>query len=98
MDERSVEPSVRLSCVIGGRVQGVGFRWYVREQARALGVRGTVCNRDDGTVEVHAAGEAAAIMAFRSLLFSGPPGASVTQLDEIAPAPDALSTPFAILR
>ena len=38
-------------CVIRGRVQGVGFRYFVLRQARAAGVHGTVKNRADGTVE-----------------------------------------------
>jgi acylphosphatase len=39
-------------CVIRGRVQGVGFRYYVVRNARDLGVSGTVMNRSDGAVEV----------------------------------------------
>lgn len=38
-------------CVVQGRVQGVGFRWFVSRNARELGVRGSVRNRSDGSVE-----------------------------------------------
>ena len=39
-------------CVVRGRVQGVGFRWFVTRNAEELGVRGTVRNRADGAVEM----------------------------------------------
>lgn len=42
--------------VVTGRVQGVGFRWYVMERAQELGLTGYVLNRRDGTVEVVAEG------------------------------------------
>jgi acylphosphatase len=50
-----VEPKARRF-VVHGRVQGVNFRYFVSTCADALGVRGWVTNRDDGTVEVHAEG------------------------------------------
>lgn len=43
--------------VVKGRVQGVGFRWFVLSEAAAIGLRGWVRNTDDGHVEVLAAGE-----------------------------------------
>ena len=45
--------------VISGRVQGVGFRWFVRVQARRLGLAGWVANAPDGSVEIAASGEQA---------------------------------------
>jgi acylphosphatase len=48
---------VRVRAVVRGRVQGVGFRAFTREQAEALGLVGQVCNLSDGSVEVVAEGE-----------------------------------------
>ena len=42
--------------VIRGRVQGVGFRWFVEREAHILGITGWVRNNDDGSVEVLAVG------------------------------------------
>jgi acylphosphatase len=47
----------RLRFVVKGRVQGVGFRWFVVEKAHALGLTGWVKNRPDGAVEGEAQGE-----------------------------------------
>jgi acylphosphatase len=42
----------RLTALVSGRVQGVGFRWWARDQARALGLAGVATNLPDGRVEV----------------------------------------------
>ena len=42
--------------LVKGRVQGVGFRWFVQNEAARIGLRGWVRNTDDGDVEVMAAG------------------------------------------
>ena len=62
---------------VSGRVQGVGFRWYVRRAAQELGLAGRVRNLPDGRVEVVAVGEPEALNAFRARLREGPPGAGV---------------------
>ncbi|HYX26331.1 MAG TPA: acylphosphatase [Thermoanaerobaculia bacterium] len=67
---------------LSGRVQGVGFRWFVRRAAQELGVAGRVRNLPDGRVEVEAAGEPEALNALRAQLRQGPPGARVTRLEE----------------
>lgn len=60
-----------------GRVQGVGFRWFAREEAQALGVSGWARNREDGTVELEAEGEPGALEAFIARLKDGNPAARV---------------------
>jgi acylphosphatase len=89
-----------LHAVVRGRVQGVGFRWFVRERAREFGVRGWVKNRGDGSVEVRAAGQAADIERLRRALAGGPPGARVTAVDDLPEGEQAedLPFPFAIVR
>jgi acylphosphatase len=49
-------PPVRMTALVHGQVQGVGFRWFVRRVARSLGLAGYAVNRPDGTVEVVAEG------------------------------------------
>jgi acylphosphatase len=43
---------VRVVAVVSGHVQGVGYRWFVRERATSAGVAGSATNRPDNTVEV----------------------------------------------
>ena len=80
----NVEPSynhgfmlVGRRLVVSGRVQGVGFRHFVREAARAEGLQGWVQNLDDGRVEVHAEGDLEAMDRFERHLRQGPVGARV---------------------
>ncbi len=63
--------------LVQGRVQGVGFRWFVHREASELGLRGWVRNSDDGGVEVVAAGEAADLDELRASLKRGPRGSRV---------------------
>jgi|SRR5579872_4915976 acylphosphatase len=67
---------------IHGRVQGVGYRAFVRDQATQLGLAGWVRNRSDGSVEALVAGQAAAVERLIALLRKGPPGGRVTRIDE----------------
>ena len=57
---------------VRGRVQGVGFRWYVEREAHTLGIAGWVRNRSDGTVEVLAQGTREQLFSLRSKLQQGP--------------------------
>jgi acylphosphatase len=72
--------SVCRRWVVEGRVQGVGFRWFVTSRAKALGVAGWVANRDDGSVEVVASGTPGLIARLEADLGKGPVGARVTRL------------------
>ena len=65
---------------VRGRVQGVGFRFYVWRTARSLGLRGWVRNLPDGTVEVAAAGSPAALRHLEQHLGAGPAQAHVEQV------------------
>lgn len=65
---------------VEGRVQGVGFRAFVRRRARDLGLDGWVRNAADGTVEAEAAGDRASLEAFEDHLRVGPPAGRVTGL------------------
>jgi len=94
----AVPPEARHAFVVTGRVQGVGFRWFVRERARRLGLAGTVANLADGRVAVHVEGTPAALAALEALLCEGPPGARVVSVEETTPPPGTLPLPFRILR
>ncbi len=65
-----------------GRVQGVGFRYFVEHSAKALAIRGWVRNVDDGSVEVYAAGTPAQLSDLAGLLWKGPRWAEVRGVDE----------------
>jgi acylphosphatase len=71
-----------LHFLIQGRVQGVGFRWYVQRMASQLDLRGWVRNSDEGDVEVVASGSAEELATLRGSLRSGPRGCRVDRLVE----------------
>ncbi|MGZ4814521.1 MAG: acylphosphatase [Terriglobales bacterium] len=68
---------------VRGRVQGVGFRWYVEREAQTLGIAGWVRNRSDGTVEVLAQGTRDQLFALRSKLQQGPRASRVDDVEEV---------------
>jgi len=65
-----------------GRVQGVGYRYFAERVANQLGIRGSVKNLADGSVEVYAMGPESDLDAFKSRLADGPIAASVTAVEE----------------
>ncbi len=77
--DEPAEAALRLR--IAGRVQGVGYRAWVAEQARALGLAGFVRNRLDGTVELVARGPREALDALAAACRFGPPAARVDRID-----------------
>ncbi len=80
MDSSSDEV-IKRYCV-EGRVQGVGFRWFVHREASALGIKGKVRNTEGGAVEVIAAGGPARHAALRARLEQGPRGSRVDKVGE----------------
>jgi acylphosphatase len=71
-----------LHFLIQGRVQGVGFRWYVQRAAGLLDLRGWVRNTEEGEVEVVASGAPEELAELRSKLRQGPRGCRVDRLNE----------------
>jgi acylphosphatase len=67
--------------VVKGRVQRVGFRWFVEEAAQREGVRGYVRNQHDGSVEVVAEGDLDALLRFEQAVRRGPAGARVDDVE-----------------
>jgi acylphosphatase len=68
--------------LVKGRVQGVGFRWFVQREAAEIGLRGWVRNTDDGHVEVVAAGEPDQLEDLQLALAKGSRGSRVDQVIE----------------
>ncbi|MEP6689055.1 MAG: acylphosphatase [Gemmatimonadales bacterium] len=63
--------------LVAGRVQGVGFRWFVARHARQLGLAGYTHNLDDGRVKVVVVGDHAAMTRLEEILRAGPASARV---------------------
>ena len=82
--------------VIRGRVQGVGFRWFVEREAHLLGIAGWVRNNADSTVEVLAVGALEQLVRLRSRLQQGPRAARVDDVEESEAKPVAGLTTFRI--
>ncbi len=72
--------NVRLHAFVIGRVQGVGFRYFVLETALSMGLTGWVRNRADGSVEVTAEGKRLVLEHFLEALKKGPSMAHVQQV------------------
>jgi acylphosphatase len=88
-----------IHIAVSGRVQGVGFRWFVAKKARELRLAGWVKNRPDGKVEVAAAGDAASLELLEAAVAAGPPGAEVEHVEKLSPITSGgLTSPFQIVR
>jgi acylphosphatase len=82
---------------VHGRVQGVGFRYFVRQEALALGLAGWVRNDPDGTVSGEAGGGWSQLEAFRERLEQGHTFSRVSRLDwGASDGGESLPQPFAI--
>lgn len=88
---------MRRAYRVTGRVQGVGFRWFVRKTAAELGLPGSVRNAADGSVEVVAEGTEEALAHLERELRQGPPAARVDAV-EVLPVPTGpVPDPFQVL-
>ena len=74
--------------IVRGRVQGVGFRWFVEREAAAIGLVGWVRNNEDNTVELVAAGEPQQLETLKQRLQAGPRASRVDRVDELESSPD----------
>lgn len=79
-DASGPEAVVRRHCLIEGRVQGVGFRWFTARQGGRLGLQGWVRNLPGGQVEVLVQGRVDRIDEFVALMRRGPVTAEVSNL------------------
>jgi acylphosphatase len=86
----------RLDATVHGRVQGVGFRWFVRRSAARLGLVGWVANDASGSVRLVAEGEATAVDQLIVDLHEGPPGAVVDRVATSFQTPTSEFTGFEI--
>jgi len=84
---------VKAGFQVHGRVQGIGFRYFVRGQAQALELAGWVRNEADGSVTGEAAGDLSRMEAFREILEQGSPGSRISRLDWW-PLDEGQSLPF----
>ncbi|MGA7377701.1 MAG: acylphosphatase [Candidatus Sulfotelmatobacter sp.] len=92
----SEKPIEARRLVIRGRVQGVGFRWFVEREAHTLGIAGWVRNNADGSVEVLAQGTRDQLFALHSRLREGPRAARVDGVEESEAHPVAGLNSFRI--
>lgn len=87
------KPTVAKRFIVRGRVQGVGFRWFVEREAHMLGITGWVRNNHDGSVEVLAQGTRDQLSGLHSRLREGPRAARVDGVDISDAAPvDGISS------
>lgn len=84
--------------LVKGRVQGVGFRWFVHREAAELGLRGWVRNTDSGHVEVVASGDAELLAELKTAIRKGSRGSRVDAVveQELEDSEDAKLGPFVI--
>jgi acylphosphatase len=79
--------------LVGGQVQGVGFRWFVARHARGLGLAGYARNLGDGRVEVVASGAESALNELELLLRRGPANAQVSGVEREDNVEDNVNEP-----
>lgn len=72
---------IRYNILVSGKVQGVGFRFFVVQQALELSITGFVRNNPDGTVEIDAQGSIENMQTFLSLIHKGSPFSKVSDVN-----------------
>ena len=84
---------------VTGRVQGVGYREFTRMIAQRLGIAGWVRNRDDGAVELAAAGNPSQIETLLAAVRRGPSGGNVQEVRTLpVDEKEIMPKPFVIRR
>lgn len=83
---------------ITGRVQGVGFRYFTRQNARQLNITGWVKNMADGSVETVISGKEQNVSKMKDRLKKGPPSAKVDHITELDADVDKSYTEFSVKR
>jgi acylphosphatase len=82
--------------LVNGRVQGVGFRFFVEHAAAVEGLHGWVRNLPDGRVEIRAEGESGALERFERKIKQGPPQSRVDEVDTTDMGASGADTGFSI--
>lgn len=82
--------------IVSGRVQGVGFRFFVQDRAAVEGLHGYVRNLDDGRVEVLLEGDDESMLRVEAAIGRGPAGARVERVETEDVAPSGRATGFSI--
>jgi acylphosphatase len=82
--------------VVGGQVQGVGFRWFTHRAAIREGVTGYVRNLADGTVEAYVEGDLDSVTRLERAIRNGPPGARVEDVSVTDEEPGGAYKTFSI--
>ena len=93
---RSPDDPIAKRFLVRGRVQGVGFRWFVEREAHMLKISGWVRNNPDGTVELFAQGTRDQLAGLHARLREGPRAARVDGVDVSDAEPVAGSVSFQI--
>lgn len=86
-----------VEIIVHGRVQGVGYRDFVRREAKARHLIGWVRNEPDGTVRAHAEGSREALEAWLEALHIGPGGSKIDRIDESWSAPQEVLGGFDVI-
>jgi acylphosphatase len=90
------KPTEAKRFIVRGRVQGVGFRWFVEREAHILGIAGWVRNNHDGSVEVLAQGTRDQLAGLHGRLREGPRAARVDAVEVSEASPVAGLSSFRI--